>query len=138
MITKYAGKKYKLAVIYPLHFIIHISPFSLLLCLLFQYVPLVMTVCLTELESKWLDTEGLYRLAGPIGQVRVLAEELNKGRFDLLRDQNDPHVLTAILKKFLKELPNPIVPNGKEGIGYALIFVYNWRKLLTFLSLYNC
>ena len=71
-----------------------------------------MTVCLTELESKWLDTEGLYRLAGPIGQVRVLAEELNKGRFDLLRDQSDPHVLTGILKKFLKELPNPLVPNG--------------------------
>ena len=91
-----------------------------------------MTVCLTELESKWLDTEGLYRVAGPIGQVRVLAEELNKGRFDLLRDQNDPHVLTAILKKFLKELPNPMVPNGKGSTNASvckLVIIFTLYKL---------
>ena len=79
---------------------------------MFQSVPLVVMSCLKELENKWLDTEGLYRVAGPMGQVRVLAEELNKGRLNLLENHSDPHVLTGILKKFLKELPNPVIPNS--------------------------
>lgn len=90
-------------------------------------------VCLSELEDKWLDTEGLYRVAGPMGQVRILAEEINKGRYDLLQGHNDPHVLTGILKKFLKELPNPIIPSGELYptciyLQYELIFSYVSKK----------
>jgi hypothetical protein len=79
-------------------------------------VPLIVMLCLKELEDNWLDTEGLFRVTGPMGQVRVLAEELNKGQFELLRGHNDPHVLTGILKKFLKELPNPLIPRDKYEI----------------------
>ena len=70
-------------------------------------------VCIQELEKHWIDTEGLYRIAGPIGQVRTLAQELNKGHFSLLQGHHDSHVITAILKKFLKELPDPLVPLGE-------------------------
>ena len=70
-------------------------------------------MCIQELEKAWIDTEGLYRIAGPIGQVRTLAQELNKGHFNLLQGHHDPHVLTAVMKKFLKELPDPLVPLGK-------------------------
>ena len=73
-----------------------------------------MMVCIKELEKHWIDTEGLYRIAGPIGQVRTLSHELNKGYFNLLEGHNDPHVITAVLKKFLKELPDPLVPLGKS------------------------
>lgn len=72
-----------------------------------------MMICVKEIETNWLDTEGLYRVAGPIGQVKTLASELNRGRYDLLQGHNDPHVITAILRKFLKELPNPLIPPGK-------------------------
>ena len=70
-------------------------------------------MCIQELEENWMDTEGLYRIAGPIGQVRTLAQDLNKGHFNLLQGNSDPHVITAVLKKFLKELPDPLVPLGE-------------------------
>ncbi len=70
-------------------------------------------VCIKELEAHWMDTEGLFRIAGPIGQVRILAQELNRGHFNLLQGHHDPHVITAVLKKFLKELPDPLVPIGQ-------------------------
>lgn len=84
-------------------------------------------VCVKKLEKGWLDTEGLYRIAGPIGQVRTLANELNKGHFNLLQDHEDPHVVTAVLKKFLKELPDPLVPLGiTHVLIYTIIFTLFW------------
>lgn len=76
-------------------------------------IPLVVWVCIQELENNWLDTEGIYRVAGPIGQVKNLAQELNKGHYHLLQGHSDAHVITSILKKFLKELPNPLIPGDK-------------------------
>ena len=83
-----------------------------------QSVPLLVAVCVTEIEQHWLDTEGIYRMAGPIAQIRTLSNDLNKGRFDLLKDHNDAHTITGILKKFLKELPNPLVPAGGSMYAY--------------------
>ena len=79
-----------------------------------QKIPLLVWVCIQELENNWLDTEGIYRVAGPIGQVKNLAQELNKGHYHLLQGHSDAHVITSILKKFLKELPNPLIPGGEN------------------------
>ena len=77
-----------------------------------QRVPLLVAMCVSEIEQHWLETEGIYRMAGPIAQIRTLSNELNKGHLDLLKDHSDAHTITGILKKFLKEIPNPLVPGG--------------------------
>ena len=66
-----------------------------------------------EIEKNWLYTEGLYRVAGPIKQVKALCVELDKGNYGLLQGHNDAHTITSTLKKFLKELPDPVIPNGE-------------------------
>ena len=86
--------------------------FKIILTVLLQSVPLLVAVCVSEMEKHWLDTEGIYRMAGPIAQIRSLSSELNKGRYDLLKGLTDAHTITGVLKKFLKELPEPIIPAG--------------------------
>jgi len=45
---------------------------------LFQYVPLVVEVCIQIVEEKGLDNQGIYRVPGNSGAVNQLQEELNK------------------------------------------------------------
>lgn len=80
---------------------------------LLQRIPLLLSICVDEIEKNWLDTEGLYRVAGPIKQVKALCAELDKGHYSRLQGHNDAHTITSTLKKFLKELPDPVIPNGQ-------------------------
>ena len=70
--------------------------------------------CIKELERKWLDTEGLYRVAGGITQIRDLGAKVNKGRFDLIEECCDPNIISSLVKKFLKELPDALIPNSEN------------------------
>ena len=88
-------------------------------------------MCVEEIEKNWLDTEGLYRVAGPIKQVKALCMELDKGNYRLLQGHNDAHTITSTLKKFLKELPDPVIPNGMLPSSLAsCMYVWSFSSLI--------
>ena len=94
-----------------------------IIIIVLQSIPLLMMTCIKELESKWLDTEGLYRVAGGITHIRDLAAKVNKGHFKLIEECCDPNVVTSLVKKFLKELPDALIPNSKNIDPCSLFYL---------------
>jgi RalA-binding protein 1 len=71
-------------------------------------LPLIVYRCVEFLRS-WLSEEGIFRLSG--SQSRILYW---KKRFDLgddppLHSEGDPHVVSGLLKLYLRELPQSIL-----------------------------
>ena len=73
-------------------------------------VPQFLQDIMDRLEAVALDEEGLFRLNGSISDVMDLRRKLetNSGRVDISHE--DPHTLTAVLKMFFRELPEPLIP----------------------------
>lgn len=54
-------------------------------------------------------TEGIFRLSGDIDTIEMKMEKFEYGDFDV-SDVKDPHVISSLLKIWLRELAEPIVP----------------------------
>lgn len=76
-------------------------------------VPLVVRRCLEAIEVHGLSDEGLYRKSGSTQQQRHIVQLFDNGTsFDLCdEDQfNDISAITGVLKSYLRQLPEPLVP----------------------------
>jgi len=68
-------------------------------------------LCVTKLIELGLEEEGLFRLAAGSSKVKRLRAEIEAGQATLtsLEHTVDHHVLTAMLKSYLRELPTPLL-----------------------------
>ncbi|KAL3116024.1 hypothetical protein niasHT_007324 [Heterodera trifolii] len=76
-------------------------------------VPVVLNRLVTELERRGVDTAGLYFLCGADERKLCLRRKLeeNSAETDIgERPVPDPNILTCLVKDFLRELPEPLVP----------------------------
>lgn len=81
-------------------------------------VPLIVTKCLAEVEMRGLDTEGIYRISG--GNSAIVAIENafsslhpeDQLSLDKLEEclSGDINAVTSALKRYLRKLPDPIIP----------------------------
>ncbi|KAJ1939895.1 Rho-type GTPase activating protein Rga1, partial [Linderina macrospora] len=73
-------------------------------------IPQFFEVMLNTLSSMDLAVEGIFRKNGNIRRLREVTEAVDKdySRVDLKKDT--PVQIAALLKKFLRELPDPLVP----------------------------
>ncbi|TIC53455.1 hypothetical protein E3Q04_03187, partial [Wallemia mellicola] len=76
-------------------------------------IPIIVDKCLNEIEERGLFETGIYRLSGAISAISNLkdafdsdasAVNLSEG------DARDVHSVSGILKLYLRELPEPVVP----------------------------
>eukprot|EP01127_Copromyxa_protea_P015900 TRINITY_DN4643_c1_g1_i3.p1 TRINITY_DN4643_c1_g1~~TRINITY_DN4643_c1_g1_i3.p1 ORF type:complete len:1190 (+),score=253.10 TRINITY_DN4643_c1_g1_i3:3-3572(+) len=65
--------------------------------------------CLTCLEEKWLDTQGLFRISANKPKLDVIREKIDKGGSVDFYEMDDPHMITGLIKLFLRELPEPLL-----------------------------
>ena len=73
-------------------------------------VPVFVHNIIEYLKNSCMDVEGLFRISGSNQDVERLKHVFEQGAvIDL--SQIDPHGLTALLKCFIRELPEPIVPS---------------------------
>ena len=67
-------------------------------------------LCVTRLGMLGLEEEGLFRLAAGSSKVKRLRAELEAGLSSLPSlETADHHVLTATIKSYLRELPDPLM-----------------------------
>ncbi|CCD23812.1 GTPase-activating protein RGA1 NDAI_0C01510 [Naumovozyma dairenensis CBS 421] len=97
--------------------------------------PFVITTCLAEIESteENLKTEGLYRKSGSQLVIEEIENEFANGTFhsfDLTT--YDIHVVTSILKRYLRKLYNPLLT---FEIYESLIALVRDNQLVTTLPL---
>ncbi|GLH06613.1 GTPase-activating protein CdGAPr [Gryllus bimaculatus] len=76
------------------------------------FVPLLVELCTSVVDSRGLDIVGIYRVPGNTAAVSALTESVNKGfEATSLQDPrwNDVNVISSLLKLFFRRLPNALL-----------------------------
>ncbi|XP_062518959.1 rho GTPase-activating protein 24-like [Corticium candelabrum] len=74
------------------------------------YVPLVVQTTVSFLRQKGLDELGIFRLPGNQVKVQGLKELFDKGEHPDLQSCDEVHSVASLLKLYLRELPEPLIP----------------------------
>ncbi|XP_062845391.1 rho GTPase-activating protein 1 [Trichomycterus rosablanca] len=72
-------------------------------------IPLVMQDTINFLKEHGLQTEGIFRRSANVGQVKDIQIKYNSGEPVNFFEIGDVHLAAVILKKFLRELPEPLL-----------------------------
>ncbi|KAK2146629.1 hypothetical protein LSH36_594g03054 [Paralvinella palmiformis] len=75
-----------------------------------EIIPPVVRKCVEYLQKKGIETEGIFRRSASAVVLREVQKKFNAGMtvdFDKLRDV---HIPAAILKSFMRQLPEPLLP----------------------------
>ncbi|XP_032723678.1 GEM-interacting protein isoform X2 [Lontra canadensis] len=75
-----------------------------------EEVPFVITKCTAEIEQRALGVQGIYRVSGSRVRVERLCQAFENGRALVDMSGNSPHDVSSVLKRFLQELTDPVVP----------------------------
>ncbi|CAL9734091.1 rho-type GTPase-activating protein 1 [Monosporozyma servazzii] len=74
-------------------------------------LPVILTECIKYIESdeENLKSEGLYRKSGSKRVIDDIEAQFNSGKEDIDLSLYDINAVTGVLKKYLRNLPNPII-----------------------------
>jgi Rho GTPase-activating protein 1 len=73
--------------------------------------------CITKPHSPGLQEEGLFRRSPSSSLLRSAQDAYDRGQVVSLSNFGDPHLAAVLLKKYLRDLPEPIFPESL----YALV-----------------
>uniref|UniRef100_A0A673WUJ3 Rho GTPase activating protein 22 n=1 Tax=Salmo trutta TaxID=8032 RepID=A0A673WUJ3_SALTR len=76
-------------------------------------VPLLVHRCVCFIHLHGLTEEGLFRMPGQTNHVRELQDAFDCGEKPLFDSNTDVHTVASLLKLYLRELPEPVVPFNK-------------------------
>ncbi|KAK4635237.1 Rho-type GTPase-activating protein 1 [Fulvia fulva] len=73
-------------------------------------IPSLVQECITAMRTMDMSVEGVFRKNGNIKRLNDVKEEIdNKGAVDVDLSKENPVQVAALLKKFLRELPDPLL-----------------------------
>uniref|UniRef100_A0A8C5S551 Rho GTPase activating protein 22 n=1 Tax=Laticauda laticaudata TaxID=8630 RepID=A0A8C5S551_LATLA len=75
-----------------------------------QLVPLLVEQCVDFIRTRGLTEEGLFRLPGQANLVKDLQDSFNGGKKPQFDRNTDVHAVASLLKRYLRELPEPVIP----------------------------
>ncbi|NXF35309.1 RHG06 protein, partial [Nyctibius bracteatus] len=78
-------------------------------------VPRVVERCCRHIETHGLHTVGIFRVGSSKKRVQQLREEFDQGLDVLLDERQCVHDVAALLKEFLRDLPEPLIPRELYG-----------------------
>ncbi|KAK3539202.1 hypothetical protein QTP86_029592, partial [Hemibagrus guttatus] len=73
-------------------------------------VPMLVEKCAEFIREYGLDEEGIFRLPGQENQVKNFREAFDAGERPSFPNDTDVHTVASLLKLYLRELPEPVVP----------------------------
>ncbi|XP_054845810.1 rho GTPase-activating protein 24 isoform X1 [Eublepharis macularius] len=75
--------------------------------------PLLVEQCVDFIRLRGLKEEGLFRLPGQANLVKELQDAFDCGEKPLFDRNTDVHTVASLLKLYLRELPEPVIPYSK-------------------------
>ncbi|XP_054609233.1 rho GTPase-activating protein 22 [Dunckerocampus dactyliophorus] len=75
-----------------------------------RLAPLLVEQCVDFIRDRGLDEEGLFRMPGQANLVKELQEAFDCGDKPLFDSNTDVHTVASLLKLYLRELPEPVIP----------------------------
>ncbi|XP_061456538.1 rho GTPase-activating protein 45 isoform X2 [Rhineura floridana] len=73
-------------------------------------VPFIVKKCIGEIERRAMKTKGIYRVNGVKTRVEKLCQAFENGKELVELSQASPHDISNVLKLYLRQLPEPIMP----------------------------
>ncbi|KAA0725399.1 Rho GTPase-activating protein 22 [Triplophysa tibetana] len=78
-----------------------------------RLAPLIVEQCVDFIREQGLDEEGLFRMPGQANLVKDLQEAFDCGDKPQFDSNTDVHTVASLLKLYLRELPEPVIPFSK-------------------------
>jgi len=72
-------------------------------------IPILIEKLISSMRGMDLNVEGIYRKNGNIKQLKLLSDDIDKNPDDINLKGNSAIQLAALMKKFLRELPIPVL-----------------------------
>ncbi|NXU81927.1 RHG22 protein, partial [Oreotrochilus melanogaster] len=72
--------------------------------------PLLVEQCVDFIRERGLKEEGLFRMPGQANLVKDLQDSFDCGEKPLFDSNTDVHTVASLLKLYLRELPEPVIP----------------------------
>ncbi|XP_029310912.1 rho GTPase-activating protein 36 isoform X2 [Cottoperca gobio] len=76
---------------------------------IYRQVPRVLERCCSHIETHGLQTVGIFRVGSSKKRVRQLLEDFDMGVDVQLDEEHSVHDVAALLKEFLREIPDPLL-----------------------------
>ncbi|NXV22575.1 RHG06 protein, partial [Cepphus grylle] len=73
-------------------------------------VPRIVERCCKHIETHGLQTVGIFRVGSSKKRVQQLREEFDQGLDVFLDEHQSVHDVAALLKEFLRDMPDPLIP----------------------------
>ncbi|TIB18890.1 hypothetical protein E3P92_00350 [Wallemia ichthyophaga] len=96
-------------------------------------IPILIDKCLNEIEKRGLLETGIYRLSGAISSITNLKDAFDSdaSAINLSEgDARDVHSVTGILKLYLRELPEPVVPYAMYPSFIQAVLIEEYEERL--------
>ncbi|XP_052007258.1 rho GTPase-activating protein 22 isoform X2 [Xyrauchen texanus] len=78
-----------------------------------RLAPLLVEQCVDFIREQGLKEEGLFRMPGQANLVKELQDAFDCGDKPLFDSNTDVHTVASLLKLYLRELPEPVIPFSK-------------------------
>ncbi|XP_043560645.1 rho GTPase-activating protein 36 isoform X2 [Chiloscyllium plagiosum] len=77
---------------------------------IFRQVPRIVQQCCQHIEKYGLQTVGIFRVGSSKKRVRQLRDDFDQGLQVVLDEEHSVHDVAALLKEFLRDMPDPLLP----------------------------
>uniref|UniRef100_A0A3Q1AL08 Rho-GAP domain-containing protein n=1 Tax=Amphiprion ocellaris TaxID=80972 RepID=A0A3Q1AL08_AMPOC len=77
---------------------------------IYRQVPRVLERCCSHIETYGLQTVGIFRVGSSKKRVRQLRDDFDMGVDVQLDEEHSVHDVAALLKEFLRDMPDPLLP----------------------------
>ncbi|KGL74092.1 Rho GTPase-activating protein 24, partial [Tinamus guttatus] len=78
-----------------------------------RLAPMLVEQCVDFIRQRGLKEEGLFRLPGQANLVKELQDAFDHGEKPSFDSNTDVHTVASLLKLYLRELPEPVIPYAK-------------------------
>uniref|UniRef100_A0A3B3DXX9 Rho GTPase activating protein 25 n=1 Tax=Oryzias melastigma TaxID=30732 RepID=A0A3B3DXX9_ORYME len=97
-------------------------------------VPILVQKCVEFIKQHGLDEEGIFRLPGQDNAVKQFRDAFDAGERPSFPSDTDVHTVASLLKLYLRELPEPVVPWTQAGRGWRNKLLFCPDSTTTFLA----